>query len=175
MPTFTGETGARIKDMEARLAALEAGGSGFDPRTGVFSALRYFPFVVPSNARTSIPMDQVQFDFSGWFNTTTGRYNPKVAGYYHLSASIYISTLFMNGVGVILSLHKDNFDHSIINSTRLLVGSGDLISGTTIVKANGTTDSWMPALYHVNDQSVNVESIDGGYRTLFQAELIAPA
>ncbi len=47
MPTFTGETGERIRNMEARLAALEAGGSSAVGSFSIFHSLAGETIVPP--------------------------------------------------------------------------------------------------------------------------------
>ncbi len=190
MATFTGETGARIREMEDRLAALEAGGGG---SRIVFSAYRSTSLVVPTNSFTYISMNQKEFDPENTVNLNasgsapSGRFQPEIAGYYRLSVSIGISTVLTDTDFLWLSMYGRYYWPGIgyhardIVKVPTMVNDKNGVTGTIIVKAGGwkpgeMTDYFIPTLYHSLPTSVNVSghSTMPFSRTFFQGEWIAP-
>lgn len=99
-----------------------------------------------SNATTTdIIFDQVNFDSDSWYNSTTGRFTPQVAGYYLISSAITTDVAGSNFTLCTASLYF-NGTSTQVGSGRihLLRGVGDkdeFGSGTSkIVYFNGSTD-----------------------------------
>jgi hypothetical protein len=161
--------------MEARLAALESGG-GFDPKKGLFSALRGATLDIPPNSSNHITNEVEEFDLSNWYDAPNGLFRPKVPGYYRLSAYVHVMTTMPSGTYLALRMQCNGDSATRTISMTSPAGSfKNVISGTVIMKANGTTDSFIPALSHNHTSSIrvadaNVSSGDNG--TFFQGELI---
>jgi hypothetical protein len=198
MPTFTGETGARIKELMgldivsgvvntakdiiltkkngATINVGNVGGSGGTPSTGLFSSHRINSLIVPRVTYTVLPMDTEEYDLSNWFDTVNGRFTPQLAGYYRLSASIHSNAQGLSGSRLFLLMYKNGLIHKGINKTYPPAGGYNfLISGTIIVYANGTTDYFQPAMYHDYSEGINVMYESPENTTYFQGELIAAA
>ena len=96
------------------------------------------------NAYTELNIDTIEFDNYLWFNTTTHRWVPQIAGYYHFEAAIRSSTgqpirsvasIQRNGsltVGNILG------SDTAINATTYGISVSSIASG--IMYMNGSTD-----------------------------------
>ncbi len=180
MPTFTGETGARIRDMEARLAALEAGG-GIAPKTGLFRAYRYFEELSHPGGNLLIINDANSIELSNqsWYNTTTGRYTPQVQGWYRLGAGVtFKSPVPANAVTY--GLHIENIGGGSFNTNVIIKrlqyipvygykASEVVLSGSCIVYANGIDTSFQPAAVLAGAAGVILPYQS---KTYFEGELI---
>jgi hypothetical protein len=190
MPTFTGETGARIREMEARLAALEAGGGG---SRIVFSAYREAGLVIPTNSSAWISMDVKEYDPENAFKLAAsgslpaGRFQPNIAGYYRLSTAVGISTELTNTDYLWLSMYGRYYYPGIgyhgrpLMNVPTMANNKNGVAGTIIVKAGGyipgqSTDYFIPTLSHSLPTSIALEthSVMPFSRTYFQGEWIAP-
>lgn len=81
------------------------------------------------------------FDVSGWYNTATGRYEPKRAGYYRFSGHA-----LMSGGGLyFLNLIKNGSQGFNLGAD----ADGARPHGTTIVEMNGTTDYVSLSMYFI--------------------------
>jgi hypothetical protein len=182
MPTFTGETGERIRNMEARLAALEAaGGGGVDPKTGLFSAYRYFDELTHPGGNLFIVNDtqDPSHPDSPWYDVTTGRYTPKLQGWYRLTAGVTIKSPVPSAlVGCSVNMYRrsggGNTQSFLMNTLQHIPTYGFkatkiVLSGSCIVYADGVDYSFQPSV--VMDGASGIIS-PGRPNTYFQGELI---
>ncbi len=178
MPTFTGETGARIRDLEARLAAVEtAPGGGANPSgDGLFSAFPNTLIWAQPNVVTFLRMDTEQYDLSNWFDTVTGRFRPQLAGYYRLTASVFVQSQMSTDLTylALLMFKNGSLDKSLHQLNTQGPLGDNLLSGSLIVKANGTTDYFQPGVRQNSavEKQTGYGSTGGNH---FQGELIAPS
>lgn len=153
--------------LESQLASA---GSGL--AKGAFSAYR--------NAASSLTtgsvvvFDAEDFDVSSWFDITTGRFTPQLAGYYRLAWSIrvqgttlasdkfWVATLRKNGVSVKIGMLAWQRGASGVNS-----------GGTGIVSANGSTDFFDVIIEHDHGAAAPLQT--GSAQTYFAGELIGRA
>lgn len=139
---------------------------------GTFSAYRNAALTLATN--NVAVFDAEEFDVSGWYDTTTGRYMPLAAGYFRLSwvmtasiawtATAYLSTVLRkNGVAF-------KFAPVVYQAgTTLPVVGG----GTAIVSANGSTDYFEVEVRHNQGGSpAFISGASGPSSTYFQGELI---
>jgi hypothetical protein len=143
-------------------------------RRGLFSAWRSAAFNVSPIAFTPVPMDAEEFDFSGWHDVSTGRFQPLLAGYYRLNVNIGLDTTVSSGTLLLIALFKNGVAWKYIQAVYTGGGQTAILSGTIIVYANGTTDYFQPGFYHNHSVAVNIKQ-GSGNGTRFQGELIAPA
>jgi hypothetical protein len=178
MPTFTGETGARIREMEARLAALESGGGGFDPKKGMFSAYLGAPVSVPGIGAPII-MNYRHHSESNWYNETTGYFKPQLRGFYRLDAYVKITTPIVSGSRLTLMIEGTN--QSVLQSVYPSGGDNHVLSGSIIVlqtgnPTNGFNNQWRPYFSHSNPDPVTVDGYSNETisKTYFQGHMVAP-
>jgi hypothetical protein len=163
--------------MEARLAALESGGGGFDPKTGLFSALRSATLDIPPDSIVDLTMEYEEFDLSNWYDAPNGLFWPKLAGYYRLSAYVHVHTPMPSGTFLALRIRGPGGTTRTVSTTSPAGSDTNVISGTVIMKANGTTNIFVPALSHNHTSSIRVADANAGSganRTFWQGEFIAP-
>lgn len=100
--------------------------------------LNWTPGTYPVFTSTQSP-GTVEFDTGSYFNTTTGRYTPLVAGYYLFSAAIVVTATNNPLSYVVVDINKNGG-----LSQRLIETNGstnaETGSGAVIVAMNGTTD-----------------------------------
>lgn len=109
------------------------------------NALTYYQTVVTSLSFTSGASTTVswaagdlQIDTGGWFNTTTSRFTPTIAGYYSVTCNLN----FTANAGAIAWLLLSKNATAIARHTSNLATSGATsgLSVSTIIYLNGTTD-----------------------------------
>jgi hypothetical protein len=100
---------------------------------------------VPLTTFTHVDFNAENFDRGGWYDTTTGRYTPQVAGDYVLHTFVgLLSVSDQQTLHVAIRKNGANYSWTRIKQS----GSGEL-GGlvSTVVDANGTTDYFDVAVY----------------------------
>lgn len=101
---------------------------------GAFAAAANGVVTPPGTDYSAIPE---RFDSSGWYDPATGRYSPKVAGYYQLQASTYVLTSVSTSLQ--LTIMKNN--NEFVRYQYAFPSSGyPAATLPVVVQANGTTD-----------------------------------
>jgi hypothetical protein len=171
--------------MEARLAALEAGG-GIDPRTGLFSTYREQSLSAPANVWTPIPMDTEKYDFSNWFDLADGKYKPQLKGWYRLDAYVLITTEMAVGSYAVLTIGSKwglagGSQAKPLDLIHYRPGVNTFLKGTAMVQvtedqAASFPDVWYPTIAHTHTGPVNISvgTAPTYPFTYFQGHLIAP-
>lgn len=139
-------------------------------RRGLFSAYRGTALSIAQNTYVAIPMDVEEYDLNGWH--VPGGFNPQLAGYYRLNVSISVAMIVASGTRLIAMLFKNGIYHKAFGSFYTVGTSVNILSGTAIVQANGTTDYFQAGLHQNAAAAMDVEVSSS--RTYFQGELIAP-
>lgn len=133
-----------------------------------FSAYRNAALSLATGA--VVVFDFEEWDTEGWFNTTTGRFTPLLAGKYRLNARVTRST--DSSIGWTVILRKNGSDYKVLSWS--LGVSGTLVpqgGGTAIASANGTTDYFDIVLVHTSGGSDSI--INNSLYTFFQGEFIS--
>jgi len=65
------------------------------PKAVAFSAIKSSAQSMTSATWTKVTFETEEFDTAGFYNTSTSRFQPTIAGYYHITATL----AFMSGVG----------------------------------------------------------------------------
>ncbi len=117
--------------------------------TPAFSVYRETNLTLSNNTITLMPFLNKLFDTTSAYNTSTGRFQPNVAGYYQINLSIQGGTLeagstvqavnailYKNGVAVPTASDLYTFG-SYVYPTAVIGASS---SGSTVVYLNGSTD-----------------------------------
>lgn len=147
---------------------LANGSSGM--AKGVFNAYRNAAYSVTSN--TNLVFDTELFDVSGWFDPTTGRYTPQVAGYYQLSWTVNA----LNGQGTDMAwltfIRKSGTTLIASGTPGVQRGSatGAGSGGSAVVVANGSTDYFEINVQHSLGVSAGIQP--GQQWTYFCGHLI---
>jgi len=84
--------------------------------------------------------DSERFDTDNAYNTTTGRFQPSVAGYYQINASLGINSDTSQGISYLsLSIAKNSVETTIAHSYIMNVTNGST-NVSDVFYLNGTTD-----------------------------------
>lgn len=133
---------------------------------GTFHAYRNASLSVATGA--TITFDTELSDVSNWYDTSTGRFTPQVAGYYRLSATV---------TGSVPQLAADNYWEPLIVKNAAILSyslgicyqrgsaAGARVNGGIVVQANGTTDYFTVIVQH--DASGSVPLQIGLYNSFF--------
>ena len=93
---------------------------------------------ISNSTYTKINLNTVSFDTGSYFNTSTNRYTPLVAGYYLFSLTCYFSGSAMTNIQAFLYKNGTNV------KTCLMAGSFSMsdvqLNVQSIIYINGTTD-----------------------------------
>lgn len=149
---------------------IATGSSGL--AKGVFAAYRNAALSNASGA--DVVYDSEEYDVSGWFNTTNGRFTPQVAGFYRLSWQVQASGALTLNNWWKASLHKNSVLHRGGNVSWQVTTAALVVSnGSANVTANGSSDFFSVNLTHNNGAGGGVAT--GVSATFFHGELIGRA
>lgn len=151
--TIDGSTGcSKAQDgsiVQADLAANVVG-------RGLFASLVRAATQLIPNLGGVFTCNTVTEDATGAYNTSTGRFQPQVAGYYLITASVSASS----GSGYLNAYLRKNGGR-ITYGTSMPIGAVTNSSATmTTVYLNGTTDYIDCFVYHNNGSNLDVPSGD---------------
>lgn len=158
--TFVVETLADPSEVNARFDPLYAALNGaLDEANmavpkGLFYAYRNGALSL-ANAGVAL-FDSERFDTSGWFDTSTGRFTPQVAGYYRLSWCLRLGVAG-DTFNVLAVLYKNGAVHADGACLRAVPSSAVASSGSAVVQANGTSDYFDVRLVHDYAGTVGLE------------------
>ena len=97
---------------------------------------------ITSATYTKVNIDTVSatncFDSNGWFNTSTNRYTPQVAGYYNFKGNLYVTGT--SQTLQISTIYKNGERYGTATILRLSTSSTITISVSEFIYMNGTTD-----------------------------------
>lgn len=114
------------------------------------------------NAATGavIPFDNEDFDVASWFDVTTGRFTPQVAGYYALTAVLTAGASMAAEAIWQAELRKNGAMEAIGVSPTQGAGGGLRMSSLAqaVVAANGTTDYFDVVVFHTAGAAVAVST-----------------
>jgi len=111
-------------------AAIATGVAGTGP---AFSAYTASAQAISTNTLTKVLFGTEEFDTNNNFASST--FTPTVAGYYQISASIGVASTNCQGQ---LRLFKNGASYKFLQS--IVANAVDIITGSTLVYCNGTTD-----------------------------------
>lgn len=113
---------------------------------GVFNVYRNAALSLANNSL--VVFDAATFDVSSWYNLSTGRYIPQIAGYYRLTAQISFSAALTASQFVNIQLRKNGSGTAFGPNANAgtTASPGGMV--TTVVQANGSTDFFEIWLAH---------------------------
>jgi hypothetical protein len=174
MPTFTGETGERIRALQDFVDGL---------RKGTFAAFLWNTEIPHPGGNLFIVNDTQEmapFD-SAWYDETTGRYTPKIRGWYHLTAGVTIKApVPTNLVGCSINMYRTsgggNTQSFLMNTLQHIPTYGYkatkiTLSGSCVLWADGVDYSFQPSV--VMDGAAGTIS-PNRRNTYFHGHLIVP-
>jgi len=131
-----------------------------------FSAYQSTLQSVPNNVLTKILFQTEEFDTNSYYDTSTSRFTPLVAGYYQVSAGCYCP---FSGAGSSVHLYKNGADY---RSMAGFLPGGDS-KGSCLVYLNGSTD--YIEIFYIHTQGTSQNTSNSSVSTYFQAVLVRPA
>ena len=143
-------------------ATVNAGGVISQPNKPLFRVVRSVDQAISNNSTTVIQFDDKTsnselFDIGGYFNTSTYKYTPLVAGYYpvHMgvlleSANYVIGTINKNGVQ---QFANRAWSEGGLYSTAQISG---------VIHMNGSSDYLEGTVYHNVGSTQNIRGVDAG-------------
>lgn len=142
--------------------------TGIAPQGAVFRAQLAVSQPAASGFRTVL-LAAKDFDPFGWYDATTGRFQPKVAGYYDISWNVAFN---VNPGQIVASVWKNGAEYMRLHD-RFESGTtqGYQIGGSGLVYFNGTTDYIEYRVFSGNSVSVIGDSPPFG-RTAGYAALV---
>lgn len=144
-----------------------AGANGL--AAGCFSAYRSSSQTSLGVGGVTVAMDAEEFDVSGWYDTSLGRYLPLLAGYYRLTALISVDLANVNTRWRCGISKNGTAFRELISQYRSTGGQPMTVGGSVVVQANGATDYFTVVLYTTDSpQSITL----GAQYTYLQGELI---
>ena len=110
-----------------------------------FSAYANASQTVSSNVNTKIVLQNKNFDTNNCFDATTNyRFTPTVAGYYQFNAQLYLAgSSTTTQINLLIYKNGGSYYERIVDlnpSASLAANSEIVVSGSTIMYMNGTTD-----------------------------------
>lgn len=111
------------------------------------------------------------WDISGWYDTTTGRFTPQIAGIYRFSWLVSADAAAVADVYFIASLLKNGTQQLNAPPNWQRAAATPLASGGSLsAKANGTTDFFQVRLQHNNGATKAL--LPSVANTFFQGEFV---
>lgn len=122
--------------------AIKRQGDSLAPQGVVCSVSRsaqYNPSGQPGWIKLSFDLED--FDPFGWFDSTTNfRFQPKIAGYYDISAGVQFGWPPTAGQTNIMGLYKNGVEYRLFGTQITVNSTNQVSSGSAVVYLNGTTD-----------------------------------
>ena len=113
------------------------------------------------NTQTVIQYDTEDRDQQGWYDTSTYKYTPQVAGWYQIFASSYGYNFATQGVEYQTKILKNGTNIAYSHNGHDNFGGGASTNISSIVYLNGSSDYVQGAAYQYNSAASN-DNIHGG-------------
>ena len=141
----------------------------------VFRAIRSDYQYLPNNTDTVISFDNdssgSSFDTNNFYNTSTYRFTPTIAGYYQLTAQLEFSLNSGNNLFGLM-IFKNGSEYLRIRRWNDGSNSNVNINITGIVPFNGSSD--YAQVYGWQNSGGNITVFQGSGRTFFEGHYIRP-
>ncbi len=161
---------ARLADLTAH-AALITGVHGLKGRSS-FHAYLSPSQSIPTATTTKVQYNQLQFDYSGDFDTTNHRHTPTISGVWCYIFAVYLSTIPDQSS---LSLYLRQNSVTVGYPARDFASGNSTLyfAGLQLLEMNGSTDYAEVFAYHNSGSNETLYS--GYYRNYFQGFLVTPS
>ena len=160
---------------------LKTNGSGalswvYPAGTGAFRAWRNGGQTMVHDTFDIVEYNSESFDLKSWYDTSTFKYTPQVAGKYKFDAAIWIAGLGSDSTELQLSMYKNTDRHSRSNrSDDSNYGSQQSTIITDVIDLNGSSDYVQVRLLEYNSSSSNRDVNGGSDLTWFTGYLLEAA
>jgi len=122
----------------------------------VFSAYLNQASSSPVNVWAKVPFNAVDFDTNSFFNTTSNRFQPTIAGYYNITLNVTMNSSTPSGSTIYTALYKNGVNIGQVNNLINYVSTfTHTLNIDSIVYMNGTTD-YIDAWYMYNVNTVTL-------------------
>ena len=171
LPVSDGESGQVLKtDGSGALSWIYPAG------TGAFRAWRNGNQTMVHDTFDIVEYNSESWDTQNWYDTSTFKYTPQVAGKYKFDAAIWIGGLGSDSTELQLSIYKNTDRHSRSNRVDDLNYNGQQSTIITdIVDLNGSSDYVQVRLLEYNSSSSNRDISGGSDLTWFTGYLVEAA
>jgi len=133
---------------------------GYRPNIG-FGAYRNSAQAISSGVYTELVLNTEFYDTNSWYDTSTGRFTPQLAGYYLMSGMVIIAGL-SNATYIVSSLYKNGEAVALDARTVAATTTNDPGTSLTVpVYLNGSTDYVSYYCLHTSTGSKNTDSATG--------------
>ena len=165
-PTASGST---IEQNGSTILTVDNSGNitptnGLYPKGPAFSAYSTIGISITKDVWTKLPLNATQFDTTGDYNTSTYRFTPSVAGYYHLISNIHSNTAIDAGPYYYYTRFDKNGSvylyTSSFHTTSSIFTNDNTLNSSTLVYLNGTTD--YVELYAYQSSASSTITMNGG-------------
>jgi hypothetical protein len=160
---------------------LLSGGSNAVPTWGTFTGITASSYVVQgslsgdqtiASATNDVLISFVDdFDPQGWWNPTTKRFQPTIAGYYNIALHAWWTAGGTTTNQYNIQIRK-NANTSAIFQNQVVTGSGLSQGGSRIIYLNGSTDYVDFTAYNGDTTTRSLQWGGGGQGTWFSAALM---
>lgn len=144
---------------------VSQGGTGTDNPATV-QAYSSVATTLAQNVYTKLTVNNEDFDTSGAFDVANSKFQPTVAGYYQINSQMYApGTAYAS-----MNTYKNgSYTRTIQGGYSALINAALIVTGTSLVYLNGTTD--YIELYGIQGGVVSVDATS----VIFQATLVRGA
>lgn len=152
----------------------KAQGQSFAPQSVVMRAVKTTDTTATlSTAATVILFDTKDFDPYNWYDPTTGRWTPKIAGYYRVTGQLNMTAVNANE-SMTAAVRKNGVmvASESSNTPSAAAGSADK-NVSALMYLNGTTDYAEIAAYFGSGTTNKITAAGGADPSFIAAELIA--
>lgn len=140
-------------------------------KAGLFSVYKNASQSLAVGSSTALLFDQAERNNNSWYDGTTGKYTPLVAGNYRLSAGVGVNQVTASGTRFILSIFKNGASHKRLAIDYSVGGDANLMGNSVQVAANGTTDFFTVVLEH--NLGVALATASGPASMWFSGEFVS--
>lgn len=111
--------------------------------TGLFRAHVSSAISIANNSWADPVIWQTEdYDLEGWYNTTTGKYTPQVAGYYKFEVGLMMSNFGSTWAEIWVRHQKNGSDYAEFANNSPQGGAYEGGHSSSIVLLNGSSDYW---------------------------------
>jgi len=152
--------------------ALTTSTPGVPVNGPAFSAYKSANQIITNATFTKVTLDAEEFDTNNFFDTSTSRFTPSVAGYYQFNFNIDTGGTSMSAaLGVI---YKNGLQAKRTSGVFVAGMTEQYVSGAALIYMNGSTD-YVELYAYIAASSNNVIYGGGAVQSYFQAAMVRSA
>ena len=141
LPVADGTNGQALVTNASGQLSFATAGEDNPCGTGLFRANVSSAISIANNSWADPVIYQTEdYDLEGWYNTTTGKYTPQVAGYYRFEGHILMSNFGSTWAEIWVRHQKNGSDYAEFVGNSPNNGAYEGIFHSSIVLMNGSSD-----------------------------------